>query len=303
MIREALRCPKTALRRRPPPTGALRRSATPPNPASWDGTCGYQRARRRPSGRFPLLVILRSPTSGQPSAVRARGGDLVPGQIALSRGVLSRPGRPTGWRTSHQIGLEGGGATKILAPPGARGIPLTVWGTLRVQLSACDRGRRWTYRRPGPENWRSQSACFGGYGFVDTSRDGPRALGLRASTRDQIAAIGTRRTESRRPRGGSRKRHSATSPSRPGLPCLCKVRHRLTAQHFPDSSRPAASPSIAGVAAHAGGAEDAERRPRGRPSTAGFHQFAPCPRCGSSGRLCPIPAARPLTVASQECCK
>ena len=38
------------------------------------------------------------------------------------------------------------------------------------------------------------------------------------------------------------------------------------------SSTPAASSSVAGVAAHAGGAEAAESRPRGRPSTAGLHQ-------------------------------
>jgi hypothetical protein len=36
------------------------------------------------------------------------------------------------------------------------------------------------------------------------------------------------------------------------------------------SSRPTVSSSIAGVAGHAGGAEAAERRPRDRPSTAGF---------------------------------
>ena len=35
------------------------------------------------------------------------------------------------------------------------------------------------------------------------------------------------------------------------------------------SSRPTASSSVSGVAGHAGGAEAAERRPRGRPSTAG----------------------------------
>jgi hypothetical protein len=58
------------------------------------------------------------------------------------------------------------------------------------------------------------------------------------------------------------------------------------------SSRPTASSSLAGVAGHAGGAEAAERRPRGRPSTAGFHQFGPCLRRGSGGRVCPIPAAR-----------
>jgi hypothetical protein len=58
------------------------------------------------------------------------------------------------------------------------------------------------------------------------------------------------------------------------------------------SSRPTASSSVAGVGGHAGGAEAAERRPRGRPSTAGFHQFGPCLGRGSGGHLCPIGATR-----------
>jgi hypothetical protein len=57
------------------------------------------------------------------------------------------------------------------------------------------------------------------------------------------------------------------------------------------SSRPTASSSVARVAGHAGGAGAAERRPCGRPSTAGFHQFGPCLRRGSSGHLCPTAAA------------
>ncbi len=57
------------------------------------------------------------------------------------------------------------------------------------------------------------------------------------------------------------------------------------------SSRPTASSSVAGVAGHAGGAEAAERRPRGWPSTAGFHQFGPWLRRGSGGRLCPVAEA------------
>jgi hypothetical protein len=39
-----------------------------------------------------------------------------------------------------------------------------------------------------------------------------------------------------------------------------------------ETSRPAASSSIAGVAGHPGGGEAAERRARGRPSTARLHQ-------------------------------
>ena len=53
------------------------------------------------------------------------------------------------------------------------------------------------------------------------------------------------------------------------------------------SSRPAASSSAAGVAAHAGGAEAAEHWPRCRPPTAGLHQFGPPRRRAAGGRLCP----------------
>jgi hypothetical protein len=57
-----------------------------------------------------------------------------------------------------------------------------------------------------------------------------------------------------------------------------------------DSSRPAASSSAAGVAAHAGGAEAAERWPRGRPPTAGLQQFGSL-ACGEpGGRITPTPA-------------
>jgi hypothetical protein len=56
------------------------------------------------------------------------------------------------------------------------------------------------------------------------------------------------------------------------------------------------------VAGHPGGADAAERRPRGRPSTAGFHQFGPCLRRGSGGRLCPIPPVRAPPAALLLCC-
>ena len=69
--------------------------------------------------------------------------------------------------------------------------------------------------------------------------------------------------------------------SRAGLSVTVQVRTtsttlgrlaRETPPEFWKSSRPAASSNIAGVAAHAGGAEAAERRPHGRPSTARLHQ-------------------------------
>ena len=42
------------------------------------------------------------------------------------------------------------------------------------------------------------------------------------------------------------------------------------------------------MAAHPGGAAAAERRPRGRPSTAGLHQLRPPRRRAAGGRLCPV---------------
>ena len=104
---------------------------------------------------------------------------------------------------------------------------------------------------------------------------------IRSSTRrrqDAYAAPRRRRTRTRSRPLSLRLRERLCSPA-PTPSCR-------------GSSRPTASSSIAGVAGHAGGAEAAERRPRGRPSIAGFHQFGPCLRRGSGGRLCPIPAAR-----------
>ena len=60
------------------------------------------------------------------------------GEIALFRGVFSRPGRPMGWHTSTQISLAGGAATKILATAGAGGIALTVWALRECGLPAAE---------------------------------------------------------------------------------------------------------------------------------------------------------------------
>ncbi len=60
------------------------------------------------------------------------------GEIALFRGVFSRPGRPMGWRLSYQITLAGGAATKILATAGAGGIALTIWALRACGLAAAD---------------------------------------------------------------------------------------------------------------------------------------------------------------------
>lgn len=75
-----------------------------------------------------------------PTLQRLRRGDLwwlalgvlleaisYSGDIALFRGVFSSPGSQMPWRTSYQITLAGGAATKVLATAGAGGIALTVW--------------------------------------------------------------------------------------------------------------------------------------------------------------------------------
>jgi putative heme transporter len=51
----------------------------------------------------------------------------IGGEIVLLRGVFSLPGGRIGWRTSYQITLAGGMATKIFATAGAGGVALTVW--------------------------------------------------------------------------------------------------------------------------------------------------------------------------------
>ena len=86
-----------------------------------------------------------------PTLERLRGGDAwwfvlgmllevisYVGEIALFRGVFSRPGRPMGWRTSTQITLAGGAATKILATAGAGGIALSVWALRALGLPAAE---------------------------------------------------------------------------------------------------------------------------------------------------------------------
>jgi uncharacterized protein (TIRG00374 family) len=86
-----------------------------------------------------------------PTLQRLRGGDTwwlalgvlleaisYFGEIALFRGVFSRPGRTLGWHTSAQITLAGGAATKILATAGAGGIALTVWALRQCGLPAAE---------------------------------------------------------------------------------------------------------------------------------------------------------------------
>jgi uncharacterized protein (TIRG00374 family) len=75
-----------------------------------------------------------------PTLRRLRGGNMwwlalgvfvealsIGGEVALLRGVFSRPGGRIGWRSSYQITLAGGVATKVLAAAGAGGVALTVW--------------------------------------------------------------------------------------------------------------------------------------------------------------------------------
>ena len=51
----------------------------------------------------------------------------IVGEIALLRGVFSRPGSRIGWKSSYEITMAGGVATKVFAAAGAGGVALTVW--------------------------------------------------------------------------------------------------------------------------------------------------------------------------------
>jgi uncharacterized protein (TIRG00374 family) len=51
----------------------------------------------------------------------------IGGEVALLRGVFSHPSSRIGWRSSYQITLAGGVATKLFAAAGAGGVALTVW--------------------------------------------------------------------------------------------------------------------------------------------------------------------------------
>jgi uncharacterized protein (TIRG00374 family) len=58
--------------------------------------------------------------------------------IAFFRGVFSRSRNRIGWRTSSEIVLAGGVATKVLATAGAGGVALTVWALRAAGLAAAD---------------------------------------------------------------------------------------------------------------------------------------------------------------------
>jgi uncharacterized protein (TIRG00374 family) len=62
----------------------------------------------------------------------------IAGEVTLFRGVFTRPGNAVGWRTSYEITMAGGLATKLVATAGAGGIALTVWALRGVGLSATE---------------------------------------------------------------------------------------------------------------------------------------------------------------------
>ncbi|MBV9416649.1 MAG: flippase-like domain-containing protein, partial [Solirubrobacterales bacterium] len=86
-----------------------------------------------------------------PTLRRLRSGDVwwlalgvlleavsIGGQVALFRGVFTRPGNRVGWDVSYEITLAGGAATKIFATAGAGGIALTVWALRAAGLPAAE---------------------------------------------------------------------------------------------------------------------------------------------------------------------
>jgi uncharacterized protein (TIRG00374 family) len=86
-----------------------------------------------------------------PTLRRLRAGDVwwlalgalleaisIAGQVALFRGVFSRPANQVGWRISAEITLAGGVATKLVATAGAGGIALTVWALRGIGVPATE---------------------------------------------------------------------------------------------------------------------------------------------------------------------
>jgi putative heme transporter len=86
-----------------------------------------------------------------PTLRRLRAGDVwwlalgalleatsIAGEVALFRGVFSRPANRVGSRISAEITLAGGVATKLVATAGAGGIALTVWALRGVGVPATE---------------------------------------------------------------------------------------------------------------------------------------------------------------------
>lgn len=100
------------------------------------------------------------------------------GEIALFRGVFSRPGRPIGWRTSFQITLAGGAATKILATAGAGGIALTVWALRACGLPAADIAGGMVCYELLTYGVYMAALAIGGFGLWFGVLSGPAPVGL-----------------------------------------------------------------------------------------------------------------------------
>jgi uncharacterized protein (TIRG00374 family) len=99
---------------------------------------------------FFYYVVPRFASLG-PTLRRLRAGDVwwlalgvlleavsIAGEVALFRGVFSRPENRVGWRISTDITLAGGVATKLVATAGAGGIALTVWALRGVGVAATE---------------------------------------------------------------------------------------------------------------------------------------------------------------------
>jgi uncharacterized protein (TIRG00374 family) len=101
-------------------------------------------------GGFVYFVVPRFAGLGA-TLRRLRAGDVwwlalgalleaisIAGQVALFRGVFSRPANRVGWRISAETTLAGGVATKLVATAGAGGIALTVWALRGVGVPATE---------------------------------------------------------------------------------------------------------------------------------------------------------------------
>lgn len=126
-----------------------------------------------------------------PTLKRLRGGDLwwlalgvlleamsIFGEIVLFRGVFSRPGAPMGWRTSYDITLAGGAATKILATAGAGGIALTVWALRDCGLPAAEVAGGMVCYEMLTYGVYMAALAIGGFGLWFGVFSGPAPVGL-----------------------------------------------------------------------------------------------------------------------------
>jgi putative heme transporter len=99
-------------------------------------------------------------------------------EIALFRGVFSRPGNRVGWRTSYQIEMAGAAATKVLATAGAGGVALTVWALSAAGLPSPDVATGMVCFELLEYGLYAAALAVGGFGLWSGLFAGPAPIGL-----------------------------------------------------------------------------------------------------------------------------